>query len=144
MLTWRDIWNKTFGLQFVANFIISGFIVGFVATLIQNLNASKLAGFVYGIVPFSFLYLYAFTWITKGADHVPLFAWYSAVGGAFWLCFVSVTGFASLVTAHRPEIPPWGANVISLGLGLGVTSLVTWAYIKHSDSLNISNTAAHS
>lgn len=132
MLAWRDLWNKDFARQFAANFVISGIVVGLVATLIQNLDATKVAGFVYGIVPFSFLYLYAFTWITKGAAHVPPFAWYAAVGGAFWLCFVGVTGFASVVLARIPErLPAWGANVASLGMGLGVTALATWAYLAH-------------
>ena len=127
MLAWKDVWNPAFGLSFAANFVIAGLIVGFVATLIQSLDASGVAGFVYGIVPFSFLYLYAFTWITKGASRVPPFAWNAAVGGAFWLFFVGLTGFISFIGAQRMSAAL--LNVVSLLIGIGATALVTWAYL---------------
>ena len=78
------------GAQLLLNVAVSGAVVGTLATLVQQ-QKSGLAGFLYGVIPFTFLYLYAHTWIT-GHD-VPAFAWNAAVGGVFWLLFVMLVGY---------------------------------------------------
>jgi hypothetical protein len=78
------------GSQLLLNFVVAGAVVGSLATLVQQ-HKSGLAGFLYGVVPFTFLYLYVHTWLT-GHD-VPVFAWNAAVGGVFWLLFVMLVGY---------------------------------------------------
>ena len=98
------------GAQLALNVAMAGAVVGGIATLLQY-HKSELAGFLYGIMPVSFLYLYIYTWVTDRTQP-PVFAWNAALGGVFWLFFVTVVGYAGLFGGL-----PHGA-ALALGLAL--------------------------
>ena len=108
-------WGRQFGL----NFLVAGVIVGGISTLVQN-RQTKAGGFVYGVVPFTFLYLYFYTWSVAGADQVPLFAWNAALGGVFWLLFVSLAGYLTYYAEY--------SNLGGLGLATLLTGLLLASY----------------
>ena len=100
--------------QLGVNVLLAGLVVGGVGTLIQYQRAA-IGGYIYGALPLAFLYLYAIAWHQGNA---PVFAWHTALGGTFWLLFVYMIGYFSMLGL---------ANLPALALALALTGGLLWA-----------------
>ena len=93
-------------------------VVGGAATLLLQ-HKSDIAGFLYGVAPVSFPYLYIYTWAVD-AGQVPVFAWHAALGGIFWLFFVTVVGYLGHFGG--------ASNAAALAAGLLLTAALVYLH----------------
>ena len=109
--------------QFGINAAVAGVVVGGAATLLLR-HKSDIAGFLYGVAPVSFLYLYIYTWVVDAAQ-VPVFAWHAALGGVFWLFFVTVVGYVGYFGR--------ASNAGSLATGLLLAAALVYVQRRRGD-----------
>lgn len=88
--------------KFGKHFIIIGFIGGVIATAIEcNERYTGIAGFVYGIIPVTFIYLYAVAVKYHGIDNADDLSKTTFIGGFLWLLYVCFVLIVSVTISKK-------------------------------------------
>jgi len=88
--------------KFGKHFLIIGIIGGTIATAVEcNEKYSGIAGFVYGIIPVTYIYLYAVATKYHGIDNADDMGKTTIIGGLLWLLYIGLALIASLFVSKK-------------------------------------------
>ena len=117
--------------KFGKHFLIIGIIGGTIATAVEcNEKFSGIAGFVYGIIPVTYIYLYVVATKYHGIENADDMGKATIIGGILWLLYIALSLIASLFVSKKfcsddSVTCKTKRACFNLILPFGITALVT-------------------
>lgn len=85
---------------FLREGLIAGLIVGFFMALIES-KYVNLAGFIYGAIPYTFIYITFILWLKKKDEQIKSLTYFSLIGGFYFVIAMAIFYFMFNYCGHH-------------------------------------------